>query len=522
MLALIGCGYWGRNLARVAHELGVLSTICDRGNPEAAKVAAQHGVPYIEDVAALWRDPSIKGVMIAAPAELHAQLAFAALQNDRDVFVEKPLALSMTDAREVAELAERRGRVVMVGHLLQYHGAFRRMRELVAAGDLGRLRYIYSNRLNFGKMRTEENVLWSFAPHDLSMILSLAGQRPESVSCQGKRDLHPRIADHTMTQLAFANGLQAHVFVSWLHPFKEQKLVAVGDAGMLVFDDGQPWGGKLTRYRHAIDWKDGRPEARKADGEAVPLTAIEPLTEEIRHFVARMADRARPTTDAREGMAVLELLDAAQRSMDLGGEAVRLSAGHPVSTAPPAKPTYYVHPTSVIDDGVRIGEGTKIWHYCHVLAGSRIGRRVVVGQNGMIGPEVSIGDGCKLQNNVSVYKGVTLEEDVFCGPSMVFTNVLTPRAHVERKDEFAPTLVKRGATLGANCVIVCGRTVGEYAMVGAGAVVTKDVPAYALVVGNPARRIGWVSAAGERLGEDLVCPRTGDKYQLVDGVLKSV
>lgn len=174
---------------------------------------------------------------------------------------------------------------------------------------------------------------------------------------------------------------------------------------------------------------------------------------------------------------------------------------------------YFVHESAVIDDGVSVGAGTKIWHFCHILSGSRIGEKCIVGQNVMIGPEVSIGDGCKIQNNVSLYKGVTLEEDVFCGPSCVFTNVLTPRAFVERKDAFSPTLVRRGATIGANATIVCGVTIGRFAMIGAGAVVTGDVADHALVVGNPARRIGWVSHTGERLGDDLKCPVTGEKYR---------
>lgn len=185
-------------------------------------------------------------------------------------------------------------------------------------------------------------------------------------------------------------------------------------------------------------------------------------------------------------------------------------------------PTAFVHETSVVDANVTIGAKTKIWHFSHVLGNSRIGANCSIGQNVSIGPDVTIGNGCKIQNNVSVYKNVTLEDDVFCGPSMVFTNVLTPRAFVERKDEFGDTLVKKGATIGANATIVCGHTIGEYAMVGAGAVVTRDVPAYALVVGNPARRIGWVSRTGERLKADLVCPRTKEKYQEVNGQLKPV
>jgi UDP-2-acetamido-3-amino-2,3-dideoxy-glucuronate N-acetyltransferase len=179
----------------------------------------------------------------------------------------------------------------------------------------------------------------------------------------------------------------------------------------------------------------------------------------------------------------------------------------------------FVHPTAVVDAGAEIGAGTRVWHFCHVLPGARIGPRCVLGQNVMVGARVAVGAGCKIQNNVSLYEGVELEDEVFCGPSCVFTNVLTPRAFIERKREFRPTLVRRGATIGANATIVCGVTIGRFAFVGAGAVVTRDVPDYALVVGSPARRVGWVSRAGEVLGPDLVCPRTGERYETRDGAL---
>lgn len=179
--------------------------------------------------------------------------------------------------------------------------------------------------------------------------------------------------------------------------------------------------------------------------------------------------------------------------------------------------TAFVHESAYIDDDSTIGAGAKLWHFVHVLSRTHIGDGSVLGQNVMAGPEVTIGKGCKIQNNVALYKGVTLEDDVFCGPSCVFTNVLTPRANVERKDEFAPTLVKQGATIGANATIVCGNTLGAFCMIAAGAVVTKDVQDHALMAGVPARRIGWVSRTGERLGDDLVCPRTGERYEETDG-----
>lgn len=172
----------------------------------------------------------------------------------------------------------------------------------------------------------------------------------------------------------------------------------------------------------------------------------------------------------------------------------------------------FVHESAYVDDGVELGEGTKVWHFAHILPGSKIGQNCSIGQNVMIGPDVSVGKNCKIQNNVALYKGVLLEDGVFCGPSCVFTNVLNPRAEVERKSEFRPSLVRRGATIGANATIVCGNELGEYCLIAAGAVVTKPVPAYALMAGVPARRIGWVSREGEILGKDLVCPRTGERY----------
>lgn len=323
MLALIGCGYWGRNLARVAHATGALAVICDKGDPQAEALARGYGVDFTDDVDALWRDDRVKAVLIASPAETHAAIATAALRAGRDAFVEKPLALSVDDAAAVAELAEAGGRVLMVGHLLRYHPVFQRMLDMVRAGDLGRLRYVYSNRLNIGKVRVEENVLWSFAPHDLSMILALAGGRPDTVSCVGKRDLHPNVADHTMTQLAFADGLRAHVFVSWLHPFKEQKLVVVGSKRMAVFDDVIKEG-KLKIFDKGVDWLDGQPVIRQTSESTLFFPELEPLREELMHFADCVRTRREARTDGRNGLEVLRVLDAGQRSLDNAGKPVAI------------------------------------------------------------------------------------------------------------------------------------------------------------------------------------------------------
>lgn len=511
-VAIVGCGHWGRNLVRNFHALNALEAVCDASPLTAKALAAQYGVQALSFEDAL-NSPSIAAIVIAAPAELHFRFCHAALSAGKHVFVEKPLALDVREALQLCELAAVKGKQLMVGHLLQYHPAFLKLKDIVHEGRLGRLHYIYSNRLNLGKVRREENILWSFAPHDISMILSLVGEEPDRVQATGASYLHSKIADVTTTHLSFSSGVNAHIFVSWLHPFKEQKLVVVGSDGMAVFDDSQPWESKLLVYPHRIEWIDGAPRPSKAEAVPILVQAEEPLNLECAHFLECVSGNSKPRTDGHEGVAVLRVLSAAQASLDKPTPDGTLLA--------PAEPDYFVHPSAYVDEPSSIGAGTRIWHFSHIMQKARIGSNCVIGQNVVVGAEVSIGDRCKIQNNVSIYNGVELEAGVFCGPSCVFTNVNFPRAEIERKNEFLPTLVRRGATIGANATIVCGSTIGEYAFIAAGAVVTKNVPPHALMAGVPARQIGWVGRAGERLDDDLVCPRTKERYLLCsDGILR--
>lgn len=511
-VAVVGCGHWGLNLVRNFGELGALAAVVD-GDTERANEAADAASVAVASFEQVLANDGIHGVAIATPAVTHAKLASAALHAGKHVFVEKPLALTVEDAIQLNSLARKAGRVLMVGHLLRYHPAFEELHRLVAAGNLGRLQYISSTRLSFGRFRREENSLWSFAPHDISMILALVGEEPSAVTAIGSTHLHATVADVTTTHLSFPGGQGAHVHVSWLHPVKEQRLVVVGDRGMAVFDDGQPWETKLQVFRHRVDWHEGLPVPSKADAEPVQLQEGEPLRSECSHFLECMLTDKRPLTDGEEGLRVLRVLQLAQESLEMAP-----SGSIPFRAAPENGRTG-VHPTATIDEDITLGAGTKIWHHAHVLPGSLIGAGCVLGQNVMVGPNVRIGDGCRIQNNVSVYEGVTLENGVFCGPSMVFTNVRTPRAGWDRRGEFERTLVGTGTSIGANATIVCGVTLGEYCMIAAGAVVTRDVPPHALMLGVPARQVGWVSHAGERLGDNLVCPRAGDRYQIVDGTL---
>lgn len=491
-VALIGCGAWGRNIARNLAALGALAAVSDPD--DAAAAAAAHGAP-VRDTAAMLADPQVDAVAIATPAATHATLAAAALAAGKHVFVEKPLALDVTEAERLVAQAGAAGRVLMVGHLMRHHPAFAALLDLVRDGRLGPLSYIHARRLNLGRIRREEDILWSFAPHDISMILALAGTFPERVAAQGVAVLNPEVADVTTTQLAFPGGLRAEIHVSWLNPVKEQRLVVVGAGGMAVLDDGAPWERKLVLYPHRIAWQGGLPVAEPASGEPVALNPAEPLAVELRHFLDCVATGTTPLTDGAEGLAVLRVLAAASAAL---------------------RPREGIHPSVEIAPDATVGAGTRIWHYSRVLAESRIGADCRIGQNVVIGPRATVGDRCKVQNNVSLYEGVTLEDEVFVGPSAVFTNVRFPRAAIDRRAEFASTLVRRGATIGANATVLCGVTIGAWAFIAAGAVVTRDVAPFALVAGNPAARIGWVGHAGERLvsapSGTYTCPRTGRRY----------
>ncbi len=632
-VGLVGTGYWGKNLVRVFSELGALAAVCDSDQGRLDRLGLAADVRRYEGYEQLLEDTAVDAVVIATPAAAHYKMCRQALEAGRDVMVEKPLALSVEQGQELVQLAEERGRILMVGHILRYHPAVGKLVRMIADGELGRVEYVYSNRLNLGKLRTEENILWSFAPHDISVILALVAERPVIVSSHGEAFLQRNVFDVTLTAIEFPNGVKAHTFVSWLHPFKEQRLVVVGSEQMAVFEDSRPQD-KLVCYPHRVQWQAGKvPVAMKGERRVIEVSDAEPLLVECEHFLESCETRIPPRTDGYEGLAVLEVLATAEASLKQGGKPVPLPAGSngrcrhalcqavhssrqlvaaavptnqsrtqlltnaspamtrsnkagepaagdsPLATlclpcgverraeiqgttseisevtgsrwpasgilhpevltetgagrgrdrgveAPDTRSEArdcFIHPTAVVDDGAEIGAGSKVWHYTHVSTRARIGPRNILGQNVFVAEGVVTGANCKVQNNVSLYKGVVLEDDVFCGPSCVFTNVINPRAFLEKKSEFRPTLVKQGASIGANATVVCGHTLGRYCLIGAGAVVTRDVPDYALMIGVPARQQGWVCRCGERLrlaAGQTGCQKCGEQYEMENGKVK--
>ncbi len=320
-IAVIGCGYWGKNLVRNFDRLEALQIVCDptiSGRNTAKTIAPQAKIVTSFDEVL---NSNVLGVAIATPAETHHVLAAQALRAGKDVFVEKPLALTHEQGYELVQLARAQERVLMVGHVLEYHPAVTALYQLVQTGELGKVQYIYSNRLSLGKIRREENILWSFAPHDVAVILRLMDALPFQVVACGGNYIQPNIADVTVTNLLFDNGVRAHIHVSWLHPFKEQRLVVVGSKKMASFDDVAK---KLVLYDQRVEVKEGEPLPIRGEGQEVEFATHEPLRLECQAFIEAIVSRKTPLTDGESGLRVLKVLQAAQRSLIINGEPVNL------------------------------------------------------------------------------------------------------------------------------------------------------------------------------------------------------
>lgn len=316
-VACVGAGYWGKNLIRNFDSIGALHTICDGVTEVIDEFQNKYPKANVEsDYSAVLSNTAVDAVSIATPAETHYELIKSALIAGKHVYVEKPLCLNEDHAAECIEIADQENLTLMVGHLLWYHPMVLEIKRQIDQGELGQLRYLYSNRLNMGLLRSEENVLWSFAPHDISMILGLIGSEPESVKAHSANHLNPQIADNAVGLLKFDGGVSAHIFVSWLNPFKEQKLVVIGDKAQLVFDDTQTWEKKLAKYHHAVEWDGKRPLAVKSEADYIVLPESEPLRDECLHFLKSVETGEPPRTDGREGLRVLKVLNKLQHAMD--------------------------------------------------------------------------------------------------------------------------------------------------------------------------------------------------------------
>lgn len=316
-VAAVGCGHWGKNIARNLARLGALHAVCDSNPVAAMRVSSDFSVPALS-LEEILNDPSCDAIALASPASLHGEHVRFSLKAGKHVFVEKPLALTVNDGRDLAGLARKKSRVLMVGHLLRYHPHVLKLIDLVKEGYLGQIRRIFARRQGPGRLRTEEDVLWSFAPHDISLILALLGESPKKVWAEGTAILAPSVLDMATVHMKFASGVAARVHVSWLNPYKEQKLTVVGSKATAIFDDRADWPDKLLVYQHDIVFRDGRPWKVNTDPIRFRLEQCEPLHEECSHFLHSVYTGVPPRTDSAEALAVLSILDAATRSLETG------------------------------------------------------------------------------------------------------------------------------------------------------------------------------------------------------------
>lgn len=496
-LALIGGGYWGKNLIRDFYKLESLHTVCDIDTNLLSKHKSNY--PEIEtttDWNIALSNANIDRVCIALPAHLHYTFAKKSLEAGKHVYVEKPITLDITQAEELNKIAKEKNLILMVGHLLQYHPGIEKIKSIIKKGTIGNVKQIVANRFSLGIFRTFENVLWSFAVHDISVILSLCNDMlPNSVVCNGMSNITSGVQDITNSVLKY-DDKYVSLNVNWLSPYKEQKLSIVGTKGMLVFDDVEK---KITIVPEFVKYENEinphNPVAIKNNSYVETFDTSEyPLTKECKHFIfccnyKNNVGPVTPFTNGDEGVRVLKVLTKLQESLDNNGKEMQFKT---------STNTVFIHETAVVDEGAIIGEGSKIWHYSHICKGAQIGKNCNIGQNVYIAGDAVIGDNCKVQNNVSIYAGVKAGNHVFFGPSCVLTNDINPRCLHSKNGNYVDTILEDGVTLGANSTIVCGNTIKKHSLIGAGAVVCKDVEPYSIVVGNPGKTIGTIDEKGNR------------------------
>ncbi|PXF45113.1 UDP-2-acetamido-3-amino-2,3-dideoxy-D-glucuronate N-acetyltransferase [Gracilariopsis chorda] len=520
-LIIVGAGKWGTNFITTACALKLSVAIVETNLEALALIKCNPRVSpacrFFSNLGqALGALPNA-AVVVATPPSTHFALAKQAITAGRHVLVEKPMCDNLQDAQRLADLARNHQVTLMVDHLLHYSVHHRRMLYLIESGLIGKVKRVHMSRMNFGAVRTNENVLWSLSPHDVSILLAVfKDQSPDSVLCTGHKVVSLHVEDSVSLHVRFKDGVHAQIDCNWMHPFKERRTIVYGTKGCIVLNEAMPdatlkriqafhWSAKRKHDGSSVKIEKSeahilqylKDQSGQAASELEEMDAKQPLQVVLEHFLECIQKQTVPRTDGNEGVRVLRILSAASESLVKGGEVVSL---HNISPAVHALRSF-VHPTAVVDQGAVLGQGTKVWHFSHIMPGAVLKEKCNIGQNVYIGGKAKLGRNVKVQNNVSIYDEVCIDDDVFLGPSCVLTNVKNPRSHVSRKHEYMPTVIEKGVTVGANATIVCGITLGAYSFVGAGAVVTKNVPPHAMVYGNPAVIKGWMSTTGNKLHE---------------------
>ncbi len=488
-VAVVGLGSRGLLAAEILSGMSALGALCDAEPTVLVDTGrAFEGVRLESDYLRLLAASDVAAVVLCTPPETWDGMVEAALHAGKDVYLEAPLVLPLERGRAMVELAVERRRLLMAGPVMRFAPAVEALLAAARSGAFGRLRYIHAHHDKDSPPSGETPADAGLSAVQAQLLLDLLDAPASRVFTRGTGWRSARAQDVTETLLECRDGPRALLRASHVAPFGPHgafELTVLGDAGA----------GRLRRddedRLHVVF------QGEAAVDAPPPSTGREARAASLAHFLESVQTR-RPTLQGPDALLGLwRLLAAAQRSLDEGAPVDPAAAPPAPRTAAPAG--VFLHRTVELDGPCDIGAGTKIWHFSKLLGPLKIGRDCSFGQNVVIERNVTIGDNVKVQNNVSIYSGVILEDDVFCGPSMVFTNIGTPRSHFPRKGQYAVTRVHRGASIGANATVVCGHTLGQYCFVGAGAVVTRDVPDYALVYGNPARVMGFACYCGARL-----------------------
>ncbi len=515
-IAVVGLGSRGRLTAREAIEAGALAAVCDVDPVVLVDTARALGEVRAEsDYLRLLAAPDVQAVALCTPPATWDGMVEAALHAGKDIYLDAPLVLPLTRGRALLDLVAERRRLLMSGPVLRFAPAVEALMALVRDGRLGTLRYLHGRHFKAAPTVAEPPADAGLSVTLGHLLADLVPSPPGRVLTRATTWRSARHPDVTETLLDFPGGPRVLLHAAALGGFGGVfELEIIGDRGA-----ARLWRDAEDHLHLAVD-------ADEAIDLPLPSSGSQARAASLRHFLDAVATR-RPALQGSDGLLALwRLLAAAQRSLDAGAEVPFGPGAGAASTAPAPvavpglAPGVVLHPTVQVDGPCEIGEGTKIWHFSKLLGPLTIGRQCSFGQNVVIERHVTIGDNVKVQNNVSIYSGVILEDDVFCGPSMVFTNIGTPRSHYPRKGQYATTRVRRGASIGANATVVCGHTLGQYCFVGAGAVVTRDVPDFALVYGNPARVMGFTCYCGIRLPfgtgpgehEEGACADCGRRY----------
>lgn len=496
-LAVVGLGARGQATAEAARSAGALAAICDVDPVVLVDTARALGEVRVDaDYLRLLQAGDINAVALCSPPETWDGMVEAALRAGKDVYLDAPLVLPLAHGRRLLERVAEGRRVLMSGPVLRFAPVVEHLLATVRSGRLGPLRYLHGRHFKTGSTAAEPPSDAGLSVTLSHLVVELVDASPGRVLTRATAWRSARHPDVTETLLDVPGGPRVLLHAASADAFGPAfELEVVGELGA-----ARLWRAPDDRLHLTLTMfaPDGEPT-----DVPPPSMGTEARAASLRHFFEAVATR-RPSLQGPDGLLALwRLVSAAQRSLDAGAEVLfgdaPPAAPQSAPSAPTLAPGVYLHPTVQMDGPCEIGEGTKIWHFSKLLGPLTIGRQCSFGQNVVIERHVTIGDNVKVQNNVSIYSGVILEDDVFCGPSMVFTNIGTPRSHYPRKGQYTTTRVRRGASIGANATVVCGHTLGQYCFVGAGAVVTRDVPDFALVYGNPARVMGFTCYCGARL-----------------------